>query len=425
MIKPANLSLFKPIILLLMMLISPQSDGQDILIENVTIIDVIGKEALAGQSILISNGEIAAIGPHPLKLENVDPKRLDFSGHYVLPGLFDMHVHLATDPSGSDHISVTEKRLALLAKHGVTGVRDMAGDVRQLAFLARKAMLDEIVSPDIYYSALMAGPEFFDDPRTHAAAQGLKAGYVAWMRGVSSNDDIAMCVAQAKGTGASGIKLYADLPANLVKRVIAEARKQQLPIWGHASPIPSIPSDLVNAGINSLSHATLLAWEAAEFVPESGKHRYSETVLNSADVRFVSLLKMMAENRVYLDPTIHVFKDSGRPRVFDNGVKATTMAYRYGVPFVIGTDAGIDENNFTHVPVIDEMLALVEHTGMTPIDVIQAATLNSANLLNIDSSVGSVDKGKVANLLIVGADPLGDLNNLKKVKAVFKKGKRL
>lgn len=126
--------------------------------------------------------------------------------------------------------ALTEKRLALQAKHGVTGVRDMAGDVRQLAFLARKAMLDEIVSPDIYYSALMAGPEFFDDPRTHAAAKGLKAGYVAWMRGVSSQDDIALYVAQAKGAGASSIKLYADLPSEVAIRVIEEARKQQLPI---------------------------------------------------------------------------------------------------------------------------------------------------------------------------------------------------
>lgn len=408
-----------------MIFVSSQSNGRDLLIENVTIIDVKIKEAITKQSILVSGGKIAAIGNHPLDVHSENPQRLDFSGHYVLPGLFDMHVHLATDPSGGDHISVTEKRLALLAKHGVTGVRDMAGDVRQLAFLARKAMLNEIVSPDIYYSALMAGPEFFDDPRTHAAAQGLKAGHVAWMRGVSSNDDIAMYVAQAKGTGASGIKLYADLPADVAKRVIEEARKQQLPIWAHASPIPSIPSDLVDAGISSLSHATLLAWEVAESVPESGKQRYSKVALDTADSRFISLLDTMVKKQVYLDPTIHVFMDSSRPEVFENGVKATSKAYQHGVPFVIGTDAGIDENNFTHIPLIDEMVALVEHTGMTPIDVIQAATLHSASLLKVDNQVGSIETGKRANLLIVEMSPLRDLNQLKRVKAVFKDGKQL
>lgn len=70
-----------------------------------TIIDVIGKEAVTKQSILISSGKIVAIGNHPLETNNLDPQQLDFSGYYVLPGLFDMHVHLATDPSGSDRIS--------------------------------------------------------------------------------------------------------------------------------------------------------------------------------------------------------------------------------------------------------------------------------------------------------------------------------
>lgn len=163
----------------------------------------------------------------------------------------------------------------------------------------------------------------------------------------------------------------------------------------------------------------------ADVVPESGKQRYSKTALDTSDARFISLLDTMVKKRVYLDPTINIFKNTGRPRIFENAVKATTTVYQHGVPFVIGTDAGIDENNFTHIPLIDEMLALAEHAGMTPIDVIQAATVNSASLLKIDDEVGSVERGKRANLLIVEANPLLDLNNLKRVKAVFKNGKKL
>ena len=98
----------------------------------------------------------------------------------------------------------------------------MAGDVRALASLQRDARLGEIASPDIYYAALFAGPAFFADPRTHDASRGLVPGQAPWMRAITDTTDIHQAVAEARGSGATAIKLYAELSGALARRITAE-----------------------------------------------------------------------------------------------------------------------------------------------------------------------------------------------------------
>jgi imidazolonepropionase-like amidohydrolase len=410
--------------LLLLLVILP-INAASILLENVTLIDGKSDELLRDQFILIENDRIAKIGQQPFSISDKTIKRLDYSGYYVLPGLLDTHVHLATDPSGNDNITLTQKRLSLLALNGVIGVRDMAGDVRQLSYLSRQAGLDEIVSPDIFYSALMAGPVFFDDPRTKASSKGYPSALAPWMRGVSPSDNIDLLVAAAKGSGATGIKLYADLSGELVVKIIASAKEQKMPVWSHAAVIPAMPSDAVNAGVNSVSHATLLAWESSELKPAVGKNRYDETLIDVSNPNFKTLINSMLANKVFLEPTLTVFRDTERKNIFKNGVEATKAAYLAGVSFIVGTDVHIDIENFTHLPLIDEMVALVNLVGMSPMEAIKAATINPAVLLGIDHRIGTIEVGKVASLVVVGDNPLDDLRHLTSVVAVFKNGKQL
>ena len=135
-----------------------------------------------------------------------------------------------------------------------------------LAFLSRAAALNEIVSPDIYYSALMAGKTFFDDPRTHQSAREASPGECAWMKGVDKNTNIQLAVAEAKGVGATGIKIYADLDGLVIENIVREAQKLELKTWSHATVFPAGPLDLVQAGVEVLSHANLLAWEGCGFI---------------------------------------------------------------------------------------------------------------------------------------------------------------
>ncbi|MCE7996239.1 MAG: amidohydrolase family protein [Roseivirga sp.] len=394
-----------------------------ILLEHVNIIDGTGGPVQQDKHVLIREGLIQGIFDEKEQIEADNIERIDLSGKYLLPGLFDSHVHFATNPSGSDKLELARARLSRYLQHGITGVRDMAGDVRQLAYLSRQASLDEIQSPDIYFSSLMAGASFFDDPRTVASAKGYGPGEAPWMKAVTDETDVALAIAAAKGTGATGIKIYADLPAHLSKKVIEEAKRQDFLIWSHASVIPTMPGELVAAGINGLSHASLLAWEVADNKSESGKQRYNNTDLNTRDPRFLSLLREMAKKQIYLDPTVKIYK--GRDNAYNNGLKATQAAYKAGVPLVIGTDMSMNSQNVAHFPLIDEMETLVNEVGIPPLEVIKAATLNTARFLRIADTVGSVEEGKKANLLIVDANPLTNITHLMQVHAVYKNGKRV
>jgi len=396
-----------------------------ILLENVNLIDGISNTIHQGKSILIVGDKIQQIRDFGDQIEMDSLVRVDLSGKYLLPGLFDAHVHFATDPSDGDQLELVKEKLALMLRNGVTGVRDMAGDTRQLVYLARQAELDEIVSPNIYFSSLMAGASFFDDPRTAASARGKIPGRTPWMKAITDETDIVRAVAEAKGTGATGIKLYADLPPHLAIKVIKEAHRQNFLIWGHASVIPSMPSDLVNAGIDGVSHSPLLAWAAAENKPTSGKQRYNDTELSIENENFKSVINSMAEQEIYLDPTVAIYKGRYTPAIYNNGLTATKAAFDAGVPLVIGTDKGFEVEKFTYLPLIDEMKTLIEEADIPAMDIIKAATLNMANFLRIGDNVGSIEVGKQANILVLNANPLADIYNLKEVHVVYKNGKKI
>lgn len=420
-----NLTIMKNIFLFLFVLSFNALGQQAILLENASLIDGTGGSIQKGYNILIAGDSIHSVLFKGATIPLTDYQRIDLEGKYLLPGLFDAHVHFATDPSGGDKLALVKERLALMLKNGVTGVRDMAGDTRQLTYLARQTQLDEFEAPDLYFSALMAGPAFFDDLRTKSSGQGVKPGHVPWMKGVSDETDIVRAVAEAKGTGATGIKIYADLPGHLARKVIEEAHRQDFLVWAHAAVIPGMPSDLANAGVDGLSHATLLAWEAAAVKPENGKQRYNDTELSIENEGFTALIKMMSDKQIYLDPTVAIYKGRYSPNVYNNGLKATKAAFKAGVKLVVGTDQSINVKDFKHLPLIDEMEALINEVGIPAIEVIKAATLNTAEFLKISDKVGTIAVGKKANILIVDSNPLVDITNLKKVFAVYKNGKRI
>lgn len=413
----------KPVdLLLLLFTFLAFSCQSSTLIQDVNIIDGTGNPLQTNMDVLIQKGKIQKIVKSNVMKDWGDVEVINASNRYLLPGLFDAHVHVATDPTKSDNFNDVKALLKVMLKNGITGVRDMAGDTRYLAYLSRQANLDEIVSPNIYYSSLMAGASFFDDPRTAMAAKGVTPGEAIWMRAVDMDSNFAEIVAQAKGTGASGIKLYADLPANVIENIISVAKEQSFPVWAHAAVIPSMPSDLVNSGISSLSHATLLAWESSSRRIDSAKQRYTGDALDVSDPAFVALLKNMKKNNVYLDATLAVFNDPDRKVVYNNGVAATRAAFATGIEIIIGTDDTPDVLNFDQLPIIDEMLALHEEAELPVLQVIKAASLNTARLLNIDHEQGSIEVGKVANILIINDNPIADLSSLKNVHSVYKNG---
>lgn len=401
---------------------SAQVSFNNFALTAVTVIDANHRTPLAGQTILIENNIIRDVftdGSRPIPDSYVV---LTLKGKFVLPGLIDTHVHLATDPSGTDNRVHTLNVLQQMLYSGITSVRDMAGDARTLAGLSRDALTGDIISPDIYYSALMAGPVFFNDPRTASATKGAISGKMPYMKAVSDSTNLQLSVAEAKGTGASGIKLYANLSPELAGKIVSEATRQNMPVWGHAWLQEVKPSDLVNAGISSISHAPLMIREKLIKVPDSWKtQRHTNRFWDDSIPELSMLFTLMKQHGTILDATLLTYKkwaetDTSMRYDYEIGRRLTSGAYKAGVTICAGTDD--DQEAFVQ----DEIKLLISDAGFQPIDAIIAATLNGANALHIADTHGTISPGKIANLLVLDKDPLTNINNIASVYLVIKRG---
>jgi hypothetical protein len=176
-------------------------------LHNVNIIDVNSNDVLYDYTILINNDKISDILPYKNYIANDTVQSIILKGKFVVPGLIDAHVHFATDPT-EERRDNAEKVLKEMLLTGITSVRDMAGDARTLSSLSRNALVGDIMAPNIYYSSLMAGSKFFSDPRTIATAQGGISGKMPYMKAIGDNSNMVLDVAEAKGTGAAGIKMH-------------------------------------------------------------------------------------------------------------------------------------------------------------------------------------------------------------------------
>ena len=398
---------------------------------GLTLIDGSGSPARSGMTILIGDGRITAVVPDGSQPIPPTVPTEDLSGKYVIPGLIDTHVHLATDPSADDTRARVEPRLRRTLLGGVTSVRDMAGDARALADLSRATKVGDLAGPTIYYSALFAGPNFFADPRVIATSRGETIGQAPWARAVTADTDWRQVIAEARGTGARGIKLYADLGADLLPPLVAEAHRQGLVVWAHAALLPARPHDLVNAGVDVLSHAPLIARDAdtvSTLYGERYRVNYTNVPVNHPMVN--RLIEEMLIHKTIVEPTLFVFfdRDSTSPPARWSAA-ITRELYRRGVPIAAGTDGIIGEEGDTlpSGPVLphlhDELELLVNQGGLSPQAAILAATSTAARAIGVDSLVGTVTPGKMADLVVLRSDPLADIRNTRTIEFVVRAGK--
>jgi imidazolonepropionase-like amidohydrolase len=401
---------------------SPDSASQVVLV-GVTLFDGTGRQVRPNQSVLVRGERIAAIfptGSHPLP---AGAKIYNLTGRFLIPGLIDTHVHVATDPSGEDSRVRTERRLRLALLGGVTAVRDMAGDVRALASLQRDALLGEIASPDIYYAALFAGPLFFADPRTHDASQGLIPGRVPWMRAITDATDIHQAVAEARGTGATAIKLYADLSGELARRVTTEAHAQGLMVWAHAALRPARPIEVVEAGVDAVSHASLVALAMDSARRATALHAPANQPLDLEDAGLDTLFSTMVRRHTIFEPTLLVFAD--KPPVLRLAAAIAREAHRREVIIVAGTDTlGAAGSDSVTLPNLHrELELLVTLAGLSPAEALESATRDAAAVLGPQSIRGTIEVGKLADLVVLRSDPLLDIRNTRSIQWVMKRGR--
>jgi imidazolonepropionase-like amidohydrolase len=409
-----------------------------LLLTHATVIDGTGAPAKSDMTIAIEGERIAAVYPDGSRVAPKGAQVEDLNGRYVIPGLIDAHVHLTGAEPDFAHY---QPHLAALLRGGVTAMRDMAGDDRLLGYLAGEANSDALISPDIFYVALMAGPSFFvEDVRAQEASTGEPLGHAPWMQAIDEATNLPLAVAEAKGTGATALKLYANLPADLVRKITAEAHRQGLKVWTHATIFPAKPSDAVDAGVDTISHSPYLVWEAAPKVPDDYRVRalgdFSHIPPDAPAI--LALFKAMKQHGTILDATLLAFVEEAQHHPQDVGAgivpwsyTVTRLAHQYGVPVDVGTDgsglpADAQGPELNALPAVhEEMALLVEHCGFTPIEAIQAATQVSAAAMGQSAQRGTITPDKRADLVVLTADPTRDIHNTGRIAFVIKNGRTI
>lgn len=417
---------FGTIILLVCGLLAPRcvdaEEAQRTLIRDVTVIDGTGSAGRGRMDVVLGGALIESIEPTS-KDASFEGRVISGAGRYLIPGIIDAHVHL----SGSTRAEV-QPLLAWIVEGGVTSVRDMAGDARELAGIKHALISGELSGPSLYYSALMAGPAFMSDPRLAAATAGYPAGEAPYMVPLTHDTDLVQAMAMAKGTGATGLKLYAALDASLVRAATQEAHRIGLQVWTHSAIFPAKPVEILDAGVDAVSHAAYMIWEAEPASDEFQKRGQGDFARVSASgVEMDRVIEAMVRNATVLDPTLLVFRASENGAVIPArlawSAEFTRRARAAGVTIAAGSD-GVGKPLAGELPAVHEELALlVELAGFTPLQALTAGTLGGARAIGIESTTGSIEVGKAADLVLLSADPGVEIGNTRRIVHVIQGGR--
>lgn len=325
---------------------------------------------------------------------------IDITGKYVMPGLIDAHVHLATAPNLNREKSTKymEDQLSKMIYAGITSVRDMTGNAIVLADYKRASTLNQLPAPSIFYAAQFAGPDYFNSMRKYTTEKD-----TPWQRTITDTTKIKMVVAEAKGAGVTGVKIYADLSARMIRKIVKEAKKQGLQSWSHAAVFPATPTDVAAAKVNSMSHAFDIPYDFS-----SGKMNHLKRPPAIDIIKMDKLLLLMKANNVILDPTNYI----GNNNKFFDGMKVTKRAHELGVKVATGTDWPYLFEKDNVVPLLKEIKILTDSCGFSNKDVLVSATKIGAESIGVEDR-GVIAIGKRSDLYVTNSDPVQNIENLK------------
>jgi imidazolonepropionase-like amidohydrolase len=411
---------------------APAHEGDRIVYRGATLIDGTGGPVQPDMAVITNGARIEAVLPAarltPALTGNA--RIVDLSGRFLLPGLIDSHQHIATPPN-------RRRAEALLRRDlysGITATRIMADDLRSIAELDRAARAGEIAGPDLFYAALVAGPGFFSDPRTQAVSFGYRSGEAPWAQAIDARTDIPLAIARARGTGAAALKIYADLPPGLVRRLAAEAHRQGLLVWAHFMVFPTSPAEVLAAGPDTVSHTCYGAYQAMTRRPESYRGRFpvdAALFAHGDNPAMAALFRTMRARHILLDATLRVYREgeqratAARPAhcTLDLAARLTAQAHRAGVLISAGTD-GDTAADAPYPALFEEMELLVARAGFTPLEAIRAATGIGAMTMGEGANRGTIAPGRVADMVVLERDPVADIANMRSVLLIVKNGRR-
>ena len=400
------------------------------LIHNGTLIDGNGGEPVENAVVLIKDRKILDVGSEDsVKVPDGDVKRIDAQGGFILPGFIDCHVHMMFDGFRFENPLFTPlslyfyeavRNLEKTLKTGVTTVRD-AG----MADYGVKTAVEQglISGPRLLISVMplsITGGHFDLQLKS---GQTVKTSYPGLPESVcDGEEEVRKRVREVLRAGADVVKVMVtggvisanDSPEHPqftmgeLQIMVDEASYRDLPVMAHAHGSSGVKNAL-NAGIKSIEHGTFLDEECIQLLLEN------DAWLVATQLAHWSNLELLEAGE------LPDFSQEDSRKVAMNSHKNMKKAYQAGVKMVMGTDSGIAP----HGQNLRELGFLCD-IGMNPMEAIQAGTKKASELLGMDNEIGTLEKGKLADVVISKTDPLQDIKSLgnpENIVLVMKEGK--
>lgn len=437
---------------ILICLSSAPLHAQQLLIRQANIVDVSRGVIENQMDILIKNGRVVKIARR-IKV-NSSTRIYDSRGKFAIPGLWDMHVHIRKPE---------EMAFNLLLYNGITGVRDLHNPFRGSHPARWKDSIAALTMP-LPRLVAVAG-RILDGP---GDSRGL--GFDE----VDSEDEARKAVLNRKETGADFVKVYSNLNRNTYISICDEARKNQLPIHGHL-PYSVTLSDALNAGQSCFEHletfhvpCSPLSSQLNDMLLQTQTYNagfwngfFRMVVSNYSRDHVVEVAKMLAKYGAAICPTLkesqmyylrndvysrtpsivsYAPKEIDRwyrgekippprnqedsmmfARVFELELEMLKILHQNGVLILAGTDSSPIRYNIPGYGLHDELQFYVT-AGLTTLQALQTATIIPAKFLGKQEEFGSIEEGKIADIVLLDANPLEHIQNLRRINAVFLNG---
>jgi imidazolonepropionase-like amidohydrolase len=438
-----------------------------IAITHATIIDATGAPPKPNSTILIDHDKISAVGPDSSLDIPAGAQVIDATGKYLIPGLADMHIHLmgAGEPTGSREFIVP-----LLIANGITTVRDMGGDVAQLKKLKKEIDSGDRPGPQIFFTGpyLDGNPPYFQPSivvvtpaEADAAVRKLKSEGVDFIK-VQSRLKPAAYFAIAEAAHKENIRFVGHVPDSISAAQASDAGQASIEhLTGILLACSSKEAELRQQQLNppprkETPRQTSLrqrAWQQAvldTYSHEKAHQLYAKFLANHTwQVPTLPLLIELAyltpatdrandPNLKYIPQNLRQIwkqgraeslanKTSGdfqlRAKLVEASLKAVGDMHAAGISIMAGTDSTAP--NLVPGFALHDSIADLVRAGLTPMEALQAATSLPTEFLNRSNEQGSIAPGQRADLVLLDANPLEDIHNTRKVRAVFLKGKYL
>jgi len=406
----------------------PGSRTTTLAIVGATLIDGTGAPPLADAAVVVQNGRIKAAGPRTKVRIPKGAKVVDAKGKFLLPGLWDMHAHFEQVEWGPIYLAA-----------GVTTVRDCGNEFDFITSVRDAIAQRRGLGPRL----LLAG---FVDGTGPLAIGTTRA---------DTPDQAKTWVNRYHAAGFQQMKIYSSVKLEEVKAVAEEAHRVGMTVTGHV-PEGLNAYQVIDAGQDQINHIPYIVDIMHAPLPATASRAERRNAAASLDLDSPEAKKALAflqDHHTVIDPTLSIFElfnattanpptgfepginklpselaqpltDVGPPnenselgrKIFQKDIEVVGALHKAGIPIVAGTDQSVPGHS------LHREMELYVQAGFTPLEAIQAATIVPARVMKLDKELGTVEKGKRGDLILLTADPLQDIHNSRSVEYVITNG---